>query len=109
VSDDDLKYYVPLKECPALTGMPITTCYRTAKRLGVVKEFLGLKFVHKRHIRKLKAAHMSVGNPIWIRSGEEAARQTRRAIASRLERIKRVGMTEAEKARNERLKTLRKS
>ena len=86
------------------SGVPQTTFYRAAHRLGLMAEFFGTKCIRKKDVAKVVAAKRERGNPDWIGSYDEARKAARLAVKSRLKRIEREGLTEAEASRGERIK-----
>lgn len=95
--------YIPLCDVPMLTGIPQSTAYRIAKRLGLVEEIFGVKIVRKDKVETISNDRKPAGNPVWINDSEAASESAMRSIESRMERIDRSGETASEKRRNRRL------
>ncbi|NBW16899.1 MAG: hypothetical protein EBR82_53870 [Caulobacteraceae bacterium] len=103
----DTDDWVTLAEACALAGLPTSTGYRIAKRLGVVKVVFGVRVVRKADIPRIKEDQKARGNPDWIASYDAAADASLRAVESRMKRIAADGLTEAEKTRGEKIKASR--
>jgi len=94
--------WIPLCDAWPQVGLAQATAYRIAKRLKLVHEFFGVKVIKRSDIQKLADGKMEgIGNPNWIASGEQAAKAAKQSVASRLKRIARDGMTEAELTRGD--------
>lgn len=99
--------WVPVSVAVRKSGIPQKTFYSIANRLEFVREFFGVLCIRKKDIQKVVEARGVPGNPNWIGSTEAAAAAAAKAVASRLRRIERDGMTEAELNRGERIKAAR--
>lgn len=92
--------WLPLAEAARQASLSLSTAHRLAKSLGIVREFFGVRVVRRKDIQTMTENRKPIGNPDWIESHEAAAEAAVKAVKSRLRRVKRVGMTEAEKRRN---------
>jgi hypothetical protein len=95
--------WVPLAEAVALLGMPQKTLYRVAERLALSVTVFGVRIVRRNDLVKLEAGRLSVGNPRWSESGDEASAAAAKATESRRARVAESGPTAAELRRNKRL------
>lgn len=95
--------WLPLAEAARQAEMSLSTAHRLANSLGIVHEFFGVRVIQIKDIQTMRDNRKPMGNPDWISSHEAAAEAAVRAVKSRLRRVKRVGLTAAEKRRNERL------
>jgi len=82
-------------------GVSQSTGYRTAKRLRIVHEFFGVKIVRRADVHRLLDERLPIGNADWIRSSEAAGEAARKAVDSRMRRVRQQGYTNAEIARNQ--------
>lgn len=92
--------WLPLAEAARQAGMSLSTAHRLAKSLGIIHEFFGVRVIRRKDIQTMTENRKPIGNPDWIGSHEAAAEAAVKAVKSRLRRVKRVGMTQAEKRRN---------
>ncbi len=103
----DTDDYITIAEACATTKMSPATFYRAARRLGLEVVIFGAKVVRKSDIQRIEADKKPIGNPLWINSTEAASKAARKAVLSRLRRIKATGMTDAELSRGERISKAR--
>lgn len=92
--------WLPLAEAARQASLSLSTAHRLAKSLGIVHEFFGVRVIRRKDIQTMTENRKPIGNPDWIESHEAAAEAAVKAVKSRLRRVKRVGMTDAEKRRN---------
>lgn len=99
--------WISVGDAVRASGIPQKTFYTIAKRLGFVVELFGTFCLRKKDVAKVVEARGVRGNPDWIGSGEAAAEAAMKAVKSRLRRIDREGMTEAEANRGARIRAAR--
>ena len=88
--------YIPLCDVPMLTGIPQSTAYRIAKRLGLVVEIFGVKIVRKDKVEAISNDRKPAGNPVWVNDSAAASESALRSIVSCMERIAQSGDTASE-------------
>jgi hypothetical protein len=96
----DTDEWIALADACRDAGVPQSSGYRTAHRLGIIELFFGMKIIRKSDIRRLVEERLPVGNKDWIESQELAAQAALKATASRQRRVAAHGPSPAERRRN---------
>lgn len=97
--------WLPLAEAMPLIKMSARAARRLAADMELVREFFGVKCIRRADVAVLNAHKRQRGNQDWIASSALAGAAATRAVQSRLARVAKRGMTEAEKRRNAFLST----
>jgi len=92
--------WLPLADAMALLGMSARAARRLAADMGLVHEFFGVKCIRRDSIDILNAHKRRRGNQDWIASGSLAGAAATKSVESRLARVRKRGLTAAEKRRN---------
>lgn len=97
--------WVSLPDAAKAAGVSLSTAHRIVKSLGLALEFFGVRIVRRKDVQTIQDNRKPIGNPDWITSHEAASEAAVRAVESRMRRVKRSGLTDAEKRRIEALRT----
>jgi len=80
----DTDEWIALSDACNLAGLPLSTGYRMAKRMGIVQTFFGVNVIRKSDVSTLEKNRRTPGNPNWIESWEGAAADGGKGAAARM-------------------------